>query len=396
MVPLGIYLHVPWCRRRCGYCAFNTYVLDPDDAAEAGTSFTAAVAAEVALADRVVGPDRPPLTSVFVGGGTPSLLDPDVLGSALASVLTHFDAMPDLEVTVEANPDDVDDRWLERTRALGVTRLSIGMQSAVPRVLELLDRVHDPERPARVAERARAAGFDHVSLDLILGTPGESAADWSRTLDVALDAPIDHLSAYALSIEPGTKLAARVRDGRLREPSGDEAAERYEVLDRAAAAAGLHWYELSNWARDPGARCRHNLLTWRSHNWWGIGPGAHSHLRGTRWWNVDRPEEWARRLAEGASPVAGEEVLTDEQRALERVMVGVRLAEGLPVDGLDGREVARLVDDGLVTADGGRVVLTMRGRLLADLVVRRLALGSPGPAGSDRAGPDQKVVESSS
>lgn len=385
-VPLGIYLHVPWCRRRCGYCAFNTWVLDADDpdaTAAAGRAFAGAVDAEVDLADSVLGNGRPPLTSVFVGGGTPSLLDPAVLGSALASVLDRFEVAADLEVTVEANPDDVDDRWLARTRELGATRLSVGMQSAAPRVLELLDRLHDPERPASVVERARSAGFDHVSLDLIIGTPGESATDWERTLDVALGAPVDHLSAYALSIEPGTKLAARVRDGRLGEPSGDEAAQRYEVLDRRARSVGLEWYELSNWATDTEARCRHNLLTWQGHDWWGIGPGAHSHVRGVRWWNVDRPDDWAQRLAGGSPPAAGWEVLTDEQRSLERIMLGMRLAEGLPVEDVDADEADRLSADGLVDLRGERVVLTLAGRLLADLVVRRLAVA-------------QKVVESSS
>lgn len=373
-VPLGVYVHVPWCRRRCGYCAFNTWVQEPSGARADGAHdrFATSVAAELDLADRTLGPDRPPLTSVYLGGGTPSLLDGGVLASLLGAVRARFDAPTTLEVTVEANPDDVDDRWLDGALAAGATRLSLGMQSAAPRVLAVLDRVHDPEGPPRAVEAARRAGFGHVGVDLIHGTPGEAAADWERTLDVALAAPVDHLSAYALAVEPGTKLAARVRTGELAEPDADLAADRYEVLDRRAGAVGLKWYELSNWARDDGARCRHNLLAWRNHHWWGVGPGAHSHVGGVRWWNVDHPDDWSSRLSEGRSPVAGREVLTDDQRRLERVLLGVRLAEGLPTRGLDRGAVEGIVADGLGEVRGGRLALSLRGRLLADLVVRRL------------------------
>ena len=247
------------------------------------------------------------------------------------------------------------------------------MQSASPRVLELLDRTHDPERaPAAVAE-ARAAGFGHVSLDLIYGTPGERPQDWQRTVDTALACDVDHLSAYALGVEDGTKLAARVRRGELTAPRGDEAAERYDVMDVRCSGAGLDWYEISNWATGPGARCRHNLLYWRNHHWWGVGPGTHSHVGGVRWWNHDGLDQWQDALATGGSPAAGHEVLTAAQRRLEGVLVGIRLAEGLDLDATDRRDaLPSLVDDGLVRLDDDRVVLTRPGRLLADLVVRRL------------------------
>jgi putative oxygen-independent coproporphyrinogen III oxidase len=379
---LGIYVHVPFCARRCGYCAFVTFAPGPATAEAAHRRWTDAAVAEVAVADRELGPDRPPLTSVFLGGGTPTAVAPALLEEVLDEVRRRFEVAGDLEVSVEANPDGLADGQLDELAALGVTRVSFGMQSAIPRVLELLDRTHNPESVPRAVEAARAAGIASVSLDLIHGTPGETAADWDRTIDAALSLDPDHLSAYALGVEPGTKLAARVRSGELPEPSPDEAAERYEALAARADAAGLRWYEVSNWARTPGDRCRHNLLYWRDDDWWGIGPGAHSHVGDRRWWNLAGLEEWAETALAGRVPVAGSEVLTSEQRALERVMLGVRLAEGLPLDVVpEPGALPRLVDDGLVVVverDGhgpARLVLTDRGRLLADTVVRALTIG---------------------
>jgi len=371
--PLGLYLHVPFCVRRCGYCAFTTYaegeVGDPD----AHRRWAAAARQEVDLADRVLGPDRPPVHSIYVGGGTPTMVDPALLGGVLDHVRRRFAVADDLEVTVEANPDGLRDGQLADLRARGTTRVSFGMQSIVGRVLELLDRTHDPERSLAAVAEARVAGFDHVSLDLIYGTPGERPEDWAATVDAALGTGIDHLSAYALGIEPGTKLAARVRSGALAEPSGDDAAARYEEVDRRCAAAGLDWYELSNWSTGPGAECRHNVGVWQDHHWWGIGPGAHSHVGGLRWWNHPAFGDWQDPLADGRSPVAGWEAPDAGQRVLERVMLGIRLAEGLPVAVLPRPEaVDGLVADGLVVRRGDRVVLEDRGRMLADLVVRRL------------------------
>jgi putative oxygen-independent coproporphyrinogen III oxidase len=372
--PLGLYLHVPFCVRRCGYCAFTTYaegeVGDPD----AHSRWADAARREIDLADRVLGADRPPLSTVYLGGGTPTMVDPDLLLGVIDHALDRLGPAADVEVTVEANPDGLRPGQLAALRSGGVTRVSFGMQSLSRRVLRLLDRTHDPERALAAVADARTAGFDHVSLDLIYGTPGERAEDWSDTVAAALGTGVDHLSAYALSIEPGTRLAARVRSGALPTPSGDDAADRYEEVDRRCSDAGLGWYELSNWARDDAARCRHNLLSWRDQHWWGVGPGAHSHVGGVRWWNHTGLADWQDALAAGRSPAAGHEVPDAAARRLERIMLGIRLAEGVPAATVDDDlAVDELVGDGLVRRSGGRVVLTDRGRLLADLVVRRLA-----------------------
>jgi oxygen-independent coproporphyrinogen-3 oxidase len=316
----------------------------------------------------------PAFDTLYVGGGTPTVLDPEVLVGVLAAARDHFGTGPDLEVTVEANPDGLADGQLETLADGGVTRVSFGLQSVVPRVLELLDRTHDPDRALVAVAGARRAGIDHVSLDLIHGTPGERPGDWRATVDAALGTGVDHLSAYALAVEPGTRLAARVRRGEMPLPSPDDAADRYEQLDRRCEQAGLSWYELSNWAASPEARCRHNLLYWRDHHWWGVGPGAPSHVGGTRWWTAGALDAWGGPLARGASPAEGSERVREEGRRLERLMLGIRLAEGLPVHAVGDTDELRLLrEDGLVGTDPDRVVLTRRGRLLADLVVRRLS-----------------------
>ena len=376
--PLGLYLHVPYCARRCGYCAFTTYVVaDPDQAVAAHERFVTGAEAELTAAAALLG-GAPPLTSVFVGGGTPSLLDPALLVRLLDAVRDRFAVSDDLEVTVEANPGGLLDggsagdafgTWA----GAGVTRVSFGLQSAVPRVLDLLDRTHSPDAAATAVAAAHAAGIAHTSVDLIYGTPGETAADWDTSLAAALAAGTDHVSAYALGIEPGTKLAARVRDGSLPEPSADEAADRYLRADEVLAGAGFGWYEISNWARSSQARCRHNLLYWRNHHWWGVGPGAHSHVAGVRWSNLKDPEAWATSTVGGTDHVDELEVLGPDERALERLMLGARLAEGLEVDGLPPDSVDRVVAHRLATVSDGRLVLTADGRLLADTVVRALA-----------------------
>ncbi len=376
--PLGLYLHVPYCARRCGYCAFTTYVVaDPADAAAAHARFVDGATAELTAAAAVLD-GAPPLTSVFVGGGTPSVLDPALLARLLDAVRERFDVAQDLEVTVEANPGGLDDggsaeEAVGTWAAAGVTRVSFGLQSAVPRVLDLLDRTHAPEAAGRAVAAAHAAGIAHTSVDLIYGTPGETAADWDASLEAALAAGTDHVSAYALGIEPGTRLAARVRDGSLPAPSGDEAAERYRRADARLEGAGFGWYEVANWARTPGARCRHNLLYWRNEHWWGVGPGAHSHVGGVRWSNVRDPGAWADAATAQVDHVEELEVLDQDAQDLERLLLGIRLAEGLPVDGLAGPAVDRVVADGLATVVAGRLVLTLDGRLLADTVVRALA-----------------------
>ncbi|MFM7062151.1 MAG: radical SAM family heme chaperone HemW [Actinomycetes bacterium] len=381
--PLGLYVHVPYCARRCGYCAFTTYVVsDPVEAAAAQVQFTDGAVAELSTAATVLR-GAPALTSVFVGGGTPSLLDPELLVRLLDAVRDQFDVADDLEMTVEANPGGLADggsadETFGTWAAAGVTRVSFGLQSAVPRVLELLDRTHSPDAAARAVAAATAAGVPHTSVDLIYGTPGESADDWATSLGAALDTGADHVSAYALGVEPGTKLAARVRGGSLTAPSDDEAAERYVQADALLRAAGFAWYEVSNWSRTPAAQSRHNHLYWHNHHWWGVGPGAHSHVAGVRWSNARDPGAWADAAQDGRDHVEELEVLDGAAQELERMLLGVRLAEGLPVDGLARHAVDRVVDDGLATADGDRLVLTLTGRLLADTVVRAL-VGPEGP-----------------
>ncbi len=379
--PFGLYVHVPFCVTRCGYCDFNTYTAAELGGGAAPVSlgtYPELAIAEIRFARRVLGGRDLPVSTVFFGGGTPTLLAPGALGAILRAIDAEFGLAPGAEVTTEANPESVDEAGLAGLRAQGITRVSFGMQSAVPAVLAVLDRVHRPGRPARCAQWARAGGFEHVSLDLIYGTPGESAADWRRSLDAAVAAGPDHVSAYALTVEPGTRLAARVRRGELPAPDDDVLADRYLAADEVLTAAGLRWYEISNWAAAPDARCAHNLLYWTGGDWWGIGPGAHSHVGGTRWWNVRHPHRYGERIAAGASPGQAREILSGAERDLERVMLGIRLAEGLPVEVLGpvGRVHAKAaVAGGLADGDAlarGRIVLTRRGRLLADAVTREL------------------------
>jgi putative oxygen-independent coproporphyrinogen III oxidase len=377
--PFGIYVHVPFCQTRCGYCDFNTYT-----AAELGNgasrdSYAGLAVAEIQLARRVLGSASLPVTSVFFGGGTPTLLPPAALAGMVRAIDGEFGLAAGAEVTVEANPETVDEQVLAGLRAGGMTRISLGMQSAVPHVLAVLDRVHQPGRPAQCARWARAAGFAHVSLDLIYGTPGETDGDWRESLAAALAAGPDHISAYALIVEPGTALAARVARGQLPAPDDDAMADRYLIADEMLSAHGMTWYEVSNWAAGEAARCRHNLLYWTSADWWGVGPGAHSHIGGTRWWNVKHPAAYAARIQAGHSPAQAREVLTAQDRQLERILLLTRLAGGCPLAELApaGRvAAARAAADGLLQPGAhaaGRAVLTQRGRLLADAVVRGLA-----------------------
>ncbi|MFB9311843.1 radical SAM family heme chaperone HemW [Nocardioides plantarum] len=367
----SFYVHVPYCSVRCGYCDFNTYTAAELGPGASRATYAAQAVEEVRLARRVLGQRDLPVETVFLGGGTPTLLPPADLASVLTAIDTEFGLAPGAEVTTESNPDSVTRADLDALRAAGFTRISFGVQSAVGHVLRVLDRTHDPERVPRVVQDARAAGFEQVSLDLIYGTPGESLADWEVSLAAALACEPDHVSAYALIVEDGTALARQVRRGIVPMPDDDDLADKYLVADERLGAAGLGWYEVSNW----GAPCRHNLAYWRGGDWWGVGPGAHSHVGGTRWWNVKHPTAYAARIASGASPVHAREVLDDQTRRVERVLLEVRLRDGLPLAVLDaeGRDaVGRIVDDGLAVLDGERMVLTLRGRLLADAVVRDL------------------------
>jgi oxygen-independent coproporphyrinogen-3 oxidase len=374
----GVYLHVPFCLVRCGYCDFNTYTAGELRGARQD-EYADTLLREVELARNVLtaaGGIRPAST-VFFGGGTPTLLPPGDLARMLGGVRQAFGIAPGAEVTVEANPDTVTDAVVDELAAAGVTRMSIGMQSAVPHVLAALDRTHEPANVGTAVASARRAGLD-VSVDLIYGAPGESLEDWRASLETAAALDPDHISAYALIVEDGTKLARQIRRGEVPAPDDDLQADMYELADDLLGSADYDWYEVSNWSRGQTHRSRHNLAYWQGADWWGFGPGAHSHIGGVRFWNVKHPAAYAQRLAAGESPAAGRERPDADARTLESVLLRTRIREGLPISELlgEGRHaVAALIADGLIegpAAVHGRVVLTRRGRLLADAVVRAL------------------------
>ncbi|MDT0451562.1 radical SAM family heme chaperone HemW [Streptomyces hesseae] len=380
--PLGFYLHVPYCATRCGYCDFNTYTANElrgsGGALASRDNYAETVAEEIRLARKVLGDDPRPVETVFVGGGTPTLLPAADLGRMLAAIRDEFGLAPGAEVTTEANPESVDPRYLEELRAAGFNRVSFGMQSARQHVLKILDRTHTPGRPEACVAEARAAGFEHVNLDLIYGTPGESDDDWRASLDAVIGAGPDHVSAYALIVEEGTQLARRIRRGEVPMTDDDVHADRYLIAEEALSGAGFSWYEVSNWATSEAGRCRHNELYWRGADWWGAGPGAHSHVGGVRWWNVKHPGAYAQALSEGRSPGAGRELLAEEDRRVERILLELRLEEGCPLSLLKpagAAAAARALADGLLRPEAyerGSAALTLRGRLLADAVVRDL------------------------
>ncbi len=371
---LRFYAHVPYCSSRCGYCDFNTYVPgEPGRGSQA--QWRRAAVAEVRHARAQLGDDDRPISSVFFGGGTPTLLPVSDLASVIAAISQEFGIRQDAEVTVEANPENVTPGLLDDLLAAGVTRLSIGMQSADARVLSVLDRRHRPGGAIRAARLAELAGFQRVSLDLIYGTPGESVQSWRDTVATAIGTGVTHVSAYALKVESGTVLDRRVRHGKVPAPDDDFAAECYEIADSHFGRSGLHWYEISNWSA-PGHECRHNLGYWRGDDWWGLGPGAHSHLAGTRFWNLRHPQRWIEALDSGSDPRDGSETLTADQQRTEATMLAVRLADGFDPADLVGSGSEALMGDlrgrGLVESIGHRWRLTRRGRLLADAVTLQL------------------------
>lgn len=367
----GVYVHVPFCATRCGYCDFNTYTAD-EGVRQGG--YVGQVLDELALAAKVIQPGR--VDTVFFGGGTPTLLPTGDLARILDGIDRTWGLAAGAEVSTEANPESVDAGSLRRLRGAGFNRISLGMQSAAPHVLAVLDRRHTPGRPTAAVAEARGAGFDRVNLDLIYGTPGERVEDFAASLAAAVDAGVDHVSAYALIVEDGTRLAARMRRGELPYPDDDVAADRYLAAEQALTGAGFAWYEVSNWSRN--SPCRHNELYWTGGDWWGLGPGAHSHVGGVRWWNVKHPWQYAQRLADGGTPAQAREVLTAGERHMEDVLLRIRLARGLRLSILDPAGLAGAVaarDDGLLDTEAftaGRAVLTLRGRLLADAVARAL------------------------
>lgn len=381
----ALYVHVPFCVTRCGYCDFNTYTLTELGVPGASlATYADAVERELDIAARELGKAPggvPTIRTVFVGGGTPTMLAAHDLVRVLDATRARFPFADDAEVTTEANPDSVDEAYLQALKDGGFTRVSVGMQSSVPHVLATLERTHDPANVERAVRAAKAVGLQ-VSVDLIYGAPGESLDDWRASLVSAIALDPDHVSAYALVVEEGTKMGAQVRRGELPLPDDDDEADKYELADELLDAAGYRWYEVSNWAKRPQSQCRHNLAYWRDEPWWGVGPGAHSHVGGVRWWNVKHPRAFAQRVNAGESPALARELLDERQRYEERILLRVRLAEGMDLSTLDdaGRQaVAGLVADGLLEGAPAirdrRAVLTLRGRLLTDTVVRRL-LGS--------------------
>lgn len=375
----GVYLHVPFCATRCGYCDFNTYTPGELGSDASPGTYLDAIVRELELAvgklegERAdgAGPGPRPADTVFVGGGTPSLLGADGLGRLLQGVRDTFGLADGAEVTTESNPESTSPEFFDGLREAGYTRVSLGMQSAAPHVLATLDRVHTPGRPVDAAREARAAGFDHVNLDLIYGTPGESMSDLDASLEAVLSAGVDHVSAYSLIVEEGTAMARKVRRGELPMPDDDDLADRYERIDAALAGAGYGWYEVSNWAK-PGGECRHNMIYWRDGDWWGAGPGAHSHLGGRRFHNAKHPARYASVVAGGELPVRDGESLTADDRHIERIMLRLRLAEGLPHGWLTAGELDRARAQeaaGTLTLADGRVRLTDAGRLLADAII---------------------------
>ena len=380
MRTLSAYIHIPFCASRCGYCDFNTYTaaeLHRDGTSITTTTYPDRVIAEINwLRNQNLTDDRQ-LSTVFFGGGTPTMISAPNLVRILDAAKTTYGLTSDAEVTTEANPDSVSLQDLEILRNGGFTRISFGHQSSASNVLQILERTHTPGKTWQAIDDARKAGFEHVSVDLIYGTPGESEQDLIGTLHDVADADVDHVSAYSLIVEPGTKLAARVARGEVAQPSDDVAAQRYGVIDAALKEMNMTWYEVSNWSK-PGGECRHNIAYWKNQDWLGIGPGAHAHTCGTRSWNVKHPAAWAALIDEGASPAADQEVLVPADIAHEEIMLRLRLREGLELKVLAeaGMAEARLaLAQGLLEAtdfEAGMAVLTYKGRLLADGLVARL------------------------
>jgi oxygen-independent coproporphyrinogen-3 oxidase len=381
-VNLAFYIHIPYCVKRCGYCDFNTYTPSElkitEGLAQISNSYIDLLVMETKAAKVQVGQSAN-VPSIFFGGGTPSLMQPDDIGRVISAIKSEFTLLPDAEITMECNPDTVTKESLAAFRAIGVNRVSFGMQSAVKHVLATLDRTHNPENLLQVTTWAQEVGFSEISVDLIYGTPGESLADWQTSIDAALALPITHISAYALIVEEGTKLAAQIKRGEVAQVDDDLTAEKYLVADKAFTAAGFEWYELSNWAKS-GSLSKHNLAYWLGDNWWGAGPGAHSHLNGKRFWNVKHPNLYKERVLANQSPVADSEVLEELQIESERLMLSLRLPSGVDKQSLNELQLAELssyVESGHLDQanwNQGRATLTLDGRLIADRILRQILL----------------------
>jgi putative oxygen-independent coproporphyrinogen III oxidase len=380
-VNLAFYIHIPYCVKRCGYCDFNTYTPSELKIAtglsEVSNTYIDLLLLEIKQAKAQVGSACIP--SIFFGGGTPSLMEPSDIGRVIDQIKQEFVLNSDAEVTMECNPDTVSKENLAAFREVGVNRVSFGMQSAVPHVLATLDRTHNPENLLQVTTWAKEVGFSEISVDLIYGTPGETLSDWQKSIDAALSLPITHISAYALIIEEGTKLAAQIKRGEVASVDDDLAAEKYLLADKEFTAAGFQWYELSNWAK-PDSLSKHNLAYWLGENWWGAGPGAHSHLNGKRFWNVKHPNLYKEKIQSNLSPIADSEVLEEIQIASEKLMLSLRLPSGVEKESLNQDQISELsdyVESGhldLLNWNQGRATLTLEGRLIADQILRQILL----------------------
>ena len=377
---LGAYVHVPFCGSRCGYCDFNTYTaseLQRDGTSVSANTYAQRVVNEITLTARAKSNFVQPLETIFFGGGTPTLLPAQDLNLILSELGRTYGLAQECEVTTEANPDSVDKEYLETLRAGGFTRISFGHQSSSQRVLQVLDRTHTAGRTWQAVQWAKEVGFKHISVDLIYGSPHETDEDLRLTLDEVAAAPVDHVSAYSLIVEPGTRLAATIKRGELPAPSDDVAASRYEMIDKALTGMGMTWYEVSNWSL-PDGECRHNIGYWRNQDWLGIGPGAHAHFDGLRQWNVKHPAAWAALIDSGDLPVADSEQLSVLDIAHENIMLALRLRSGLSLSALSAQALGQAelaLSDGLLEPEkfaNGTAVLTFKGRLLADGLVARL------------------------
>ncbi len=369
--PFSLYVHVPYCAKRCGYCDFNTYTPSELDLADQINSWLVSAKKEVQLAKKILKKDLK-IDTIFFGGGTPSLLDPSDLINFMNYVKDNFELKKDIEITLEANPDTINEinaaGWVDA----GVNRISMGMQSSVKNVLKTLDRTHNPENVVNAFETLNKSGISNVSLDLIYGTPGESFSDWEETLNAALEIKPNHISAYALVIEPGTKMGSQLNRGEISPVDEDQSADKYNLIDKKLTSTGYQWYEISNWAKD-GFECKHNLNYWYGNNWWGIGPGAHSHVGGTRWWNHKLPKKWRENLELDTSPALGREVLTSSQIEDEKLMLNIRLKSGVSKANISSENISMLISQGLIQQDHSNIYLTTQGRLLADLVYRKIS-----------------------
>jgi len=369
--PFSLYVHVPYCSKRCGYCDFNTYTpseLDREDQIE---SWLNSAVKEIELARRVL-KEELTIDTIFFGGGTPSLLDSNTVDNFIQSVKSNFKLKPGLEITIEANPDSITEEKSQRWLNSGINRVSIGMQSSTKEVLKKLDRTHNPDNVSHSVDILKKSGFDNFSLDLIYGTPGESLNDWENSLKDAIALNPPHISAYSLVIEPGTKMGAQLNRGEISQVSDDEAADKYQLADEMLNKNNYSWYEISNWAKKD-KECKHNLNYWLGNNWWGIGPGAHSHVNGVRWWNHKLPKVWRELLEKQNSPALAREVLSEDQIRSEQIMLLSRLRTGLGNHELDENRIENLIANQLATLDTNKIVLTLKGRLLADEVFRQLS-----------------------